>query len=553
VLVEPRIETENAPTPPDSVLDSEGGCENERHGETRLQEKEVIDDNCGEKCEAVNQIQEGFDMASPDAENASETGTRHVNDDEASAIIEVTSQDQRQIQGDVTSCEITEQRRKSLPLHSDESLDCPLPEEQSTPDDEGEMTEDDQSFQSADEYSQIAEGEAWGGNDSSGRKQCHPTGCDKDRTTEITAIVDADAKKHGNRSMGELISLYTVETLSRYCKHLSDWDGNEAGSSHEFENRRPDEQHRSNENATQDGTATLASEASLAKHHEESDGIGMISEIDVESEKVEIRYIGEPRSLLATVPSVATMDSPLVTAPTATTMDTPITTAYTSYTMDTPVASAPTMHAIDNFDRDVLSHHGRFNGHDVHGISKDFYRQKDHYETHGRPLDPYSVKAAATEFHERSMPYPEKNGKEAKRDPYHVLIVHGIMNGFMRCVAILVAWFKHLARLTPTKSLNVQASIQCPPISSHWKIGDDATFRGEAIQVRGQRNLRMPSRIHPHEAGTSVEFIVPNVHVATDSQGRLQRWSVCAERSAPKDKPTTWSKAFSKIHRVIRK
>lgn len=239
--------------------------------------------------------------------------------------------------------------------------------------------------------------------------------------------------------------------------------------------------------------------------------IRYLSEIDDRSQAVEINYIGERTSRLNDSQSLAT-EPPLITAPTATTLETPLSTSYTMYTMDTPVQAPPTG-TFDTMDRSAwgsgsLSKKGP-------GSRNDFYeREHDEDDYH---FDERLAKLSAL------LPASKKR-KEQTRDFSAFNLGHLLLSGMTAIALLAVAWLKHIT------------GFQRERKSASTATKGEPNFRGSKVALgiqstntqRIQGNKHIPHELYrmEQEAGTFVDFIVPDIHGSAHAQQHPSIWSV---------------------------
>ena len=329
-----------------------------------------------------------------------------------------------------------------------------------------------------------------------------------------------------SRSMGDFISHYTVDTFAQYCKKLTDW---EAGNG------------RSTNQQSSNGDSVQKSEGSLHSHEEEDNVPALTSQIDIEQENVEIRYLGALTTPIRNA-SMSTAESPLATVPTMTTTDTP-------YTTDTPLESSPTMGTFGTFgtyDRSFLNQSGRLSM-----IKENRMARDPHEQVKERWTETHEIGTVASVSALMPLSYYTKARKETKALTFHRQISNLFTQIFMTVYFVIVAWLGHITGLkSKPKHLNGRR-VQCSPKPMKRTLDDEETIISETIQGYVRNSYPAPQNDHFDEFGTSVEYLVPDVHISTDAKGRLQPWNVSSSKSFKADDASVVSKTYSKIRKAV--
>jgi hypothetical protein len=432
-------------------------------------------------------------------------------------------------------------RSESTPVHEDEELDQDI---------------DDQTFESADEHDYVPEDGPLAAVEKVEDEHGLLTSLE-DSSTPVTSLGGVQGKTEVDRSVGELLSIYTIQTFNRYCKKLTDWDENgKIESTNEDQAQNSDGGALPPEDVGCDTSEQVTSASELFESNGDEKYVGMISQIDAEQEEVEIRYIDEQMEPLTIAPTASTMEPLLKIAPTATTMDTHLTTAPTGCTMDTPQASDPMMRSFEDSGRDIYA---RLGGRSIVCREDDSFADLRHlvdrndrlgYETReGSHLDNYQPIGVKS-----SLTLPSKTRRKSRnKTQYHLLIIQGLTQGLMTAVFICVSWFRHFTGLQSSRrGLKDLSGVQCAPKSRKWNLTN--VTRGELIQARSLSPHRMsPTGRQLDEAGTMVEFAIPDIHTL-DAHGRSSLWTISAATpttSPGAPKPAIWSNAYTRIRKAI--
>jgi hypothetical protein len=546
---ESRREAFQTPSTQESVSTIENTGEKEEPVKPVHEVDEAFHESQGETCDVFEHGRKPLEMQSKDTEDAPPINTSlHQSDVEDLGGIGNVLNGDDQFQKKTIIEECTVPREAPHAAGPGETLECCSSgsEESQKCDNETVEDMDDQTFQSADEH----------GADRFETELGRSVDYDDDQPTNMTPGNDFQAERQVSRSVGDFISLYTVETFARYCKKLTEWEGDEATLTSSKNQNQPSCEEDSSyaENTVRDGNSVEGSEPSLPSCQEDESAIGLISQIDVESEEVEIRYIGELTTPLATA---SITEFPLAIAPTSTTLDTPLTTSNTMYTIDTPLESAPTMNTFGTFDRSLLSQSGRFGVVKEGKMACDLHPQRDlsfdrlYHEAQGRQTETHRTRAVAAASALLPMSYHAKARGERNTTSYYHLILHRIMQAFTTVFAVIVAWLRHITGLNSRRKKLNGKRLHCSPKYLNLELDDNETIRNETIQVCAQNFHSAPSMEHCDEVGTAVEYMVPDIHITTDTRGRIPSWNISPSSSLRADEASVVTKAYSKIRKAI--
>lgn len=276
------------------------------------------------------------------------------------------------------------------------------------------------------------------------------------------------------------------------------------------------------------------------------------SEIDIEAEQVEVRYLSQhTRSLhnlssgatVSTTETPGTMQSMLsfrtrdVTAqsrtssapklvPVSYSSDTPMTAQLTtSFTNDTPLAAASTMSAMRTFDQETLQ---TCDSNDIISILSSMHSKKN--------VGAGVTSAALTGSYRKSM---EGNGVgtsslSERNSP--VALLSRIQNALMSIVLFFIAWCKHILGLAtldrPTKIGFSQEQL---------RFQANMVLRSELLHTTTRSRNASHGFHHGEEVGTCLESIVPDVHM---SDQNVEVMSVSSSRSSSRVLKQAYS-AFS--------
>lgn len=244
------------------------------------------------------------------------------------------------------------------------------------------------------------------------------------------------------------------------------------------------------EERSRDGTKSVA---------HENEQIRFVSEIDARSQAVEINYIGERESRASDSYSLATAP-PLEISHTTTTIETPLTSAHTMLTMDTPVV-APPGGTFDTLDRSLWGSGSRQKRREP---SSDFY-----------VLDDPDGDEGDYHFDERlaklSALLPASNlRKQQTRDVTSFNVVHFFVNGLAAIIMFFSEWLKHLLGLQGTQDSRLLVTKGEPNFRRNRDVVDMQATNSQKIQ--GFQHTRYGVRHLEREAGTYIDFVVPDIH-----------------------------------------
>jgi hypothetical protein len=256
--------------------------------------------------------------------------------------------------------------------------------------------------------------------------------------------------------------------------------------------------------ATEDYLDDEVSEEGTKEAATEDERFRFMSEIDDRSQGVEINYIGDRAGRINDSQSLAT-EPPLVTAPTTTTLETPLSTSYTMLTMDTPVGSPPE-------DRTWGS--GSI-GKTAYGSRNDFYDTEHDDDVYH--FDERLAKLSAL------LPASKQRNKQTREvAPFN--LVHLFFNGMTAIVLLVLSWLKHITGLQRERKTSSKVSKGEPNFRGYQVALDLQSTCSQRIQ--GSRHFQHELNHMEQEAGTFVEFIVPDVHGPKEAQEHQTIWSV---------------------------
>lgn len=241
--------------------------------------------------------------------------------------------------------------------------------------------------------------------------------------------------------------------------------------------------------------------------------IHFMSEIDARSQAVEINYIGDPNGnndshSLATEP-------PLVIAPTTTTLETSLMSSHTMVTVDTPVL-APPSRTFDLYERGVWNNLPEKN---VSGSNDNFYYSEDcHDGEQEYQFDERYAKLSAL------LP-ASITRKEQTRDLVSFNLIHFVANGVTAIILLALAWLRHILGRQQTSSPRAVERVEGEPKFRGYVAAPDVP--PTSIQkIQGNRTFHHGIQQMEREAGTFVEFVVPDIHGSGKAQHDQPIWRV---------------------------
>jgi hypothetical protein len=253
--------------------------------------------------------------------------------------------------------------------------------------------------------------------------------------------------------------------------------------------------------------------------------VHFMSEIDARSLAVEINYVGDSRSRLHDSQSTGT-EPPFVISHAATTFDA----SQTVATMETPLRAQPGG-TFDTYDRSAWS--------SISGsqFKKAAHPESDFYNFDERDEDGYDDNDEEYQFDERaaklSSLLPASSTRKKKRmsvvAPFNVSSF--FLNLFAALWILIGMWTKQMFGLQrPKKSKSPEVTKGEPNFRGFHVSGDIQPTTSTKIQGAGHRSIK---RTYHREidAGTVVQYVVPDVHGSGDVDQHGKIWSVSSSHS----------------------